>query len=126
MQNGIVVMGMAANGRDAVEQIADHPPDIALIDIAMPALNGIEATRQICKRCPTVRVIIISIHTAQEYILSAIQAGARGYIVKEFVEEESIFALQTVYVGKIFVSNQFVSDQMALLSIATVCPDVII
>lgn len=100
------VTGEAGNGREAVRQVIKTPPDVILMDIAMPELNGIEATRQICETCPGVRVIILSMYSTTQHIFRAFKAGARGYILKESGGEDVIKAIRTVHEGNIFLCNE--------------------
>ena len=78
----IEVVAEASDGREVVELVAKQQPDIVLMDIAMPGLNGLEATRQIVKLWPDVRVIVLSMHASEEYVWQALRAGARGYLLK--------------------------------------------
>ncbi len=98
------VVGEAANGRDAVRLAVDLKPDIALLDIGMPLLNGIEATRQIARRTTGVNVVILSMHSDEAYITQVLQAGARGYLLKDSADEDLIRALTAVAQGKSFFS----------------------
>jgi DNA-binding NarL/FixJ family response regulator len=98
------VVGEAANGRDAVRLALDLAPDIALMDIGMPLLNGIEATRQIARRAAGVSVVILSMHSDEAYIAQVLQAGARGYLLKDSADEDLIRALTAVGQGKSFFS----------------------
>ena len=79
-------------------------PDVAVLDIGMPLLNGIEATRQIVRRAPSVRVLILSMHSDQAYVTQAIQAGARGYLLKESAGAELLEAIAAVASGKSYFS----------------------
>jgi two-component system response regulator NreC len=98
------VVAEAGNGRDAVREAIELTPDVAVLDIGMPLLNGIEATRQIIRRAPGVRILILSMHSDQAYVTQAVQAGARGYLLKESAGSELIAAIATVAAGKSFFS----------------------
>ena len=78
------VVGEAATGREAVRQVSLYCPDVLIMDIAMADLNGIEATRQVCAMCPNTQVVMLSMYSTDEHIARAIQAGAVGYVLKEF------------------------------------------
>lgn len=105
-QPDIKVVGEAGNGRDSVRQVVKLVPDVVLMDIEMPELNGIEATRQICEACPSIQVIILSMYSTSQHISRAFKAGARGYILKESAGEDVIKAIRTVHRGKIFLCNE--------------------
>jgi len=98
------VVAEAGNGRDAVRDALALNPDVAVLDIGMPLLNGIEATRQIARRAPAVRVLILSMHSDQAYVTQAVQAGARGYLLKDSAAAELIEAIAAVSAGKSFFS----------------------
>ena len=100
----IEATGEAQDGREAIEKAQQLHPDVVLMDIAMPFLNGLEATRQIKKRFPEVKVLILTTHTAQEYISQILQAGASGYVVKEAAPAELVSAIEVVYRGDSFLS----------------------
>lgn len=104
MQPDMRVVGDAANGRAAVQLIARLKPDVALIDVAMPELNGIEATRQILSDNPQIQVIILSMHGAAEYVVHALQAGARGYLLKDVDGSTIVAAIRAVYSGQRYLS----------------------
>ncbi len=105
-QKDIKVVGTAVNGLEAVELATKLRPDIAVMDIAMPLLNGIEATQQICSLCPDTKVAILSIHFTSVHIQRALQAGAMGYLLKESAGEEVVEAIRTVYEGKRYLSKK--------------------
>ncbi len=111
-QPDIIVIGEAVNGREAVRQVVKLSPDICLMDIAMPELNGVEATRQISRECPTVRVIILSMYSTSQHIFGALQAGARGYILKESAGDDLIKAVRAVHGGQIFLCSE-ISETVA-------------
>jgi two-component system response regulator NreC len=98
------VISEAGDGRDAVKQALEHEPDIAVLDIGMPRLNGIEATRQIVKRAPAVRVLILSMHSDEAYVTQALQAGAKGYLLKDSADSDLIRAVTDIAAGRSFFS----------------------
>ena len=110
-QHDIRVIADAANGRDAVRQVVKLCPDVVIMDIAMPELNGIEATRQIREVCPTAQVIILSIYSTSEHIFQALQAGARGYLLKESAGIEVVNAVRAVHAGQRYLSQK-ISDRV--------------
>ena len=98
------VVGEAGDGRAAVEWLARDLADVAVMDVAMPGLNGIEATSQILRQNPKTSVIMLSMHSDETYVLRCLRAGARGYILKESAEHELIEAIRAVVAGKSFFS----------------------
>jgi DNA-binding NarL/FixJ family response regulator len=115
-QEDIEVIGDAADGRDAVRRVEQVQPDVAIVDIAMPELNGIEATEQICRACPSCQVIILSMHSTAEHIFRALRAGARGYLLKESAGVEVVHAVRAVHAGQRYlsqkISEQVITDYM--------------
>jgi RNA polymerase sigma factor (sigma-70 family) len=99
-----LVVAEAGDGREAVRLAGDLQPDVAILDIGMPLLNGIEATRQIARRAPEVKILILSMHSDEAYIIQALQAGARGYLLKDTADAELIDAVGAVTRGKSFFS----------------------
>jgi DNA-binding NarL/FixJ family response regulator len=98
------VVGEANNGREAVDLVAALRPDIAVMDIAMPLLNGIEATRKIVTNGARTQVVILSMHSDESYVLRALNVGARAYILKDSAEDDLIRAVRSVHAGKSFFS----------------------
>ena len=112
LQADITVMGDAPDGRQAVRQVQQLHPDVVVMDIAMPELNGIEATHQICQTCPTTQVVILSMHSSSEHIRWALEAGARGYLLKESAGKEVVDAVRAVHAGRRYVSQR-IADIMS-------------
>ncbi len=98
------VVAEAENGREAVRQAEQHKPDVAILDVAMPLLNGIEATRQIIKRVPGVRVLVLSMHSDEAYVTQILHAGASGYLLKDSADVDLLQAVSAVALGKSFFS----------------------
>jgi DNA-binding NarL/FixJ family response regulator len=98
------VVAEASNGREAVELAAKEQPDVAVLDIGMPQLNGIEATQQIASKDTQTKIVILSMHADEGYVLRALKAGARAYILKNSAEADLIRAVRAVAAGKSFFS----------------------
>jgi DNA-binding NarL/FixJ family response regulator len=103
-QAGIEVIGEAQDGREALLKAEQLHPDIVLMDITMPGLNGLEATRQIKKRFPEVKVLILTVHSSEEYIREILRAGASGYLVKQAAPNELIAAIEAIQRGESYLS----------------------
>lgn len=101
---GFEVAAEASDGHQALEIITTEKPDIVLMDIAMPDLSGLEATRRALKDSPDLRVIILSMHAVEEYVLQALRAGAVGYLLKDSTPAELAFALQAVARDQTYLS----------------------
>ncbi|HKE28509.1 MAG TPA: response regulator transcription factor [Bryobacteraceae bacterium] len=118
-QRDFQVVGEASDGREAVALAQQQKPDVILMDIGMPNLNGIEAARQITTSLPQVSVVILSMHSDEAYVLRALKAGARGYLLKESAESDLIAAIRAVVNGKAFfspaVSRMLVEDYVRQL-----------
>lgn len=119
--DGFKVVGMADNGREAVQLTRKHFPDIVVMDISMPWLNGIEATRIIKSEFPTVDVIALSVHCEKRFIIGMLRAGATGYLIKNCIFEELTEAIQSVYAGEIFlgatISDVVARDYISLITV---------
>ena len=100
----ITVVGEASDGREAARQARELQPDVILMDIAMPGLNGLEATSRIARTCPGTRVLILTMHSNEEYVVQALRAGASGYLVKEAATGELHRAISSVARGQTYLS----------------------
>jgi len=98
------VVAEAGDGREAVRLAEQHKPDVAILDVAMPLLNGIEATRQIVKRTPGTRVLVLSMHADEAYVTQILQAGATGYLLKDSADVDLLQGVSEVSQGKSFFS----------------------
>jgi DNA-binding NarL/FixJ family response regulator len=98
------VIAEAGDGREAVRQAEQLKPDIAILDVAMPLLNGVEATRQIVKHVPSVRVLVLSMHADEAYVTQILRAGAAGYLLKDSADVDLLQAVTAIAEGKSFFS----------------------
>jgi DNA-binding NarL/FixJ family response regulator len=103
-QPGFTVVADAADGRAAVTLAETHTPDVVVMDVAMPILNGIEAARQITAKLPQTAVVFLSMHSDESYVLKALKSGARAYLLKDSAEHDLIQAVRAVTEGKSFFS----------------------
>jgi DNA-binding NarL/FixJ family response regulator len=102
----ITVVATAANGREAVQLAREHRPQVAIFDISMPELNGIDATRELAQQAPGVRVLILSMHAGAQHIMQALAAGAHGYLLKQSASEEVAGAVRAVAAGRRYLSPE--------------------
>ena len=100
LEPGITVVGQAANGQEAVELVAELHPDVVLMDVQMPVMNGVEATRIISSQYPESSVIILTTFDYEEYVFEGVKAGAMGYMLKDTPAPELVRTIQRVYVGR--------------------------
>lgn len=129
-QGDITVVGESDNGRDAVREMEELLPDVVVMDIAMPDLNGIEATRIISDRWPGVRVVMLSVFSDAESIYRALQAGASGYLLKSSAGREVVEAVRTVHLGGRYLSDkitetvvdEYVRERQAKSPLETLSP----
>lgn len=100
------VVGSAGNGREAVRLISDCSPDVAIIDIAMPELNGIETTRLLRQKQNAARIVMLSMHHSSEHVFRAFEAGADGYLLKESASDEIVAAVRAVHAGRRYLCRE--------------------
>jgi len=100
----IKIIGEASNGKDVLNIARNHPADVYVLDIAMPILNGIETAQRLLKMDPKSKIIILSMHDNRTFVYKAMEAGAKGYILKESAIEEVLEAIRQVYMGRCFLS----------------------
>jgi DNA-binding NarL/FixJ family response regulator len=105
-QENISVVGSVSNGRDAVKLCRELKPDVVLMDISMPELNGIDAAEQIREESPSTQVVILSIHASSEHIYRAFRAGALGYLLKESAGTEAVLAVQAAYEKRRYLTQR--------------------
>ena len=98
------VVAEVGDGREAVREAIAHKPDVAILDVAMPLLNGIDATQQIVRRAPETRILMLSMHADEAYVMRAVQAGATGYMVKDAAGKELLTAIESVAAGRPYFS----------------------
>ena len=125
-QQGWEVCAEAANGRQAVDGVERFTPDIAIVDIGMPELNGLEATRQILKMSPRTEVLVLTMHQSEEVVAEVLKAGARGYVLKSDADQNLIAAVEALLQHKPFftsgvtdvILSEFLSGRPASLDTA--------
>jgi two-component system, NarL family, response regulator NreC len=112
-REGFQVLGEAANGQEAVRLAQALHPDVAVLDLAMPVMNGLEAAREILQTCPRTRVLLLTMHTGEHQVAAALKVGVRGYVVKTQAVDELVHAIVDVARDEIYLSpavSQFVVD----------------
>jgi len=112
-QDDIEVVGQAGNGREAIALLAGISADVVLMDIAMPGINGLTATREMKERRPDVRVLILTIHDRDDYLFQALRAGASGYVLKGADVQDLLAAVRTAFRGEIYLYPSVTSTLVA-------------
>lgn len=102
----IEIVGQAENGQEAIEKARKLKPDIVIMDLSLPIINGVDATRILHKELPETKVLVLSMHAEKNYIKEALEAGAYGYLFKDCTYDQLIEAINTVYQGKKYLSNK--------------------
>jgi len=120
-QPDLTVVDTVEEGRQAVQRVIDLVPDVVVMDIAMPGMNGIEATRAIHDRSPRTRVIILSMHSDPEYVHRALQAGASAFVMKRNAARELVEAIRSVHAGRHYFSSQ-IADSVIVRQLGTGAP----
>lgn len=98
------VVGEAEDGKAAIQSVETLKPDLVLVDLSMPRTNGVDAIREIRRRCPQTKIMALTVHKAEEYVLAALEAGADGYVLKDATHSELMMAIDTVLGGKPYLS----------------------
>jgi DNA-binding NarL/FixJ family response regulator len=110
---GVTVVAESRDGNEAVAQVESLHPDIAVLDVAMPKLNGIDAAKQIRKRFSATNVIMLSMHADEEYVAAALRAGVRGYVLKQEAFAQLLSAITAVKAGGVFISTSISEEGLA-------------
>lgn len=98
------IVGEAEDGHQAIKTTVEMQPDLVLMDLSMPKMNGLEAIEEIRKQCPDTKVLVLTVHDSEEFIIAALEAGASGYVLKEATQAELMLAIENVLSGKNFIS----------------------
>ncbi len=106
----IQIIALASNGQEAVAQAARHCPNVVVMDVSMPVMDGIEATRQIVALCPHTRIVALSMYHTGEYVQRALEAGAFGYVLKDAAGNELVAAIRSLHAGERYFSPQVGKD----------------
>jgi len=101
----IKVVGEAKNGNEAVQLTSELKPDVVLMDISMPSMNGIDATEQLLEEVPSIKIMAFSMHDNPEFVSSVVDAGASGYVLKDVKSEEVYYAIKAIYEGRTYFSS---------------------
>lgn len=105
---GLEVVGEASSGMEALQLVQEHDPDMVIMDVAMPELNGIEATRQLTSELTNLRIIALSMHSDRRFVIEMLRAGAKGFVLKHAAFEELVLAISNVLRGNTYLSSDIV------------------
>jgi len=105
-EGDIQIVGTASNGKEALDMIKAEKPDVVLMDVSMPVMDGLEAMEHLAQDHPSVRVLILSMHDDHEYIMRLMKLGAAGYVLKDVASDELITAIRTVSIGDTYISSR--------------------
>ncbi len=108
-QDGLKVVGEARNGIEALSMATQHQPDVIIMDITMPEMDGLEATRQLSERCPNCNVLCLTVHEDKQYFFEMMAAGATGYITKQAAADELVSGIRTVHSGNVYLQPTLAS-----------------
>jgi DNA-binding NarL/FixJ family response regulator len=110
LQEDVEIVGEASTGQEAIEKASEFSPDLIIMDISMPGMDGLEATRRILKQNPKAKILILTQHDDKEYVLSAIKAGCAGYLPKRALGSELVSAIRAIYHGDSFLYPSVASE----------------
>jgi len=110
---GVTIVAESGDGRETLALVHQHNPDVVIMDITMPSLNGLDATARILRECPRTKVLILSMHTGEDYVLQALRAGATGYLLKAAATAELRLALEAVQRGETYLSPTISKEVLA-------------
>ncbi|WGW01651.1 response regulator transcription factor [Vibrio sp. YMD68] len=125
LEKDIEVIGTASNGIEAIDKVRDLKPDVVLMDVSMPLMNGIDSTRLIREESPDAKILMLTMHDQREYIMKVMQAGAVGYMLKEITAEKMVQAIKTVNQGSTYfceTATQTLFSENVIPSSSTVSP----
>lgn len=111
------IVGEAGSGEEAIEQSRALKPDVVLMDVSMPGIGGLEATRKLLARNPSLKIIIVSVHATEPYPLRLLEAGAHGYLTKDCAADEIVTAIRRVYAGERYITPA-IAQQLALSAVS--------
>ncbi len=110
---GVTIVAESGDGRETLALVHQHNPDVVIMDITMPSLNGLDATARILRECPRTKVLILSMHTGEDYVIQALRAGATGYLLKDAATAELRLALEAVERGETYLSPAISKEVLA-------------